>query len=273
MLLIDTHTPRARKLEAAAASSSRRMTVEEETRLAKRSLKGGRTGADARNKLVMANYGLIHMVAGAYRRAGVRYEDLVQEGAMGLMRAAETFDPTRGVRFGTYAVYWIRSKVQRFIEAQRRESNPLMAGVDAVDHADGKRHIPRGSTLSLEAPLDAAADRTVADPATIVAAARRAKAQTRCMSIARRMLGLYVSVARAWNSPASAIHCARSRVCGKAPSFNTWTRHWRRFDSTSRNSRSPRSAISSATWSMSTRVPTRAGANSRNADAWYCVQA
>jgi RNA polymerase primary sigma factor len=163
MLLIDTHTPRARKLEAAAASSSRRMTVEEETRLAKRSLKGGRTGADARNKLVMANYGLIHMVAGAYRRAGVRYEDLVQEGAMGLMRAAETFDPTRGVRFGTYAVYWIRSKVQRFIEAQRRESNPLMAGVDAVDHADGKRHIPRGSTLSLEAPLDAAADRTVAD--------------------------------------------------------------------------------------------------------------
>ena len=161
MLLIETAHPRPRMTHVQPDNG--RLTIEEEGELARQSLSGGSVGARARNRLVMANYGLIHMVAGAYRRAGVRYEDLVQEGAMGLLRAAETFDPLRGVRFGTYAVYWIRSKVQRFIEAQRRESNPLMAGVDAQDHADGKRHIPRGSTLSLDAPVDAGADRTVAD--------------------------------------------------------------------------------------------------------------
>ncbi|MEW5852458.1 MAG: sigma-70 family RNA polymerase sigma factor [Myxococcota bacterium] len=117
----------------------------------------------ARDKLVMDNYGLIHMVVQAYRRTGVRYEDLVQEGAMGLLRAAETFDPTRNVRFCTYAVYWIRSKVQRFIEHQRRETNPFMAGVESVPGEDGKRHIPRTRTLSLETPVEADGERTLSE--------------------------------------------------------------------------------------------------------------
>ncbi|MEW5855059.1 MAG: sigma-70 family RNA polymerase sigma factor [Myxococcota bacterium] len=121
---------------------------------------------DARNKLVMANYGLIHMVAQAYRRTGVRYEDLVQEGAMGLLRAAETFDPNRNVRFCTYAVYWIRSKVQRFIEHQRRETNPFMAGVESVPGEDGRRHFPRTRTMSLETPVDTNGELTLSETVT-----------------------------------------------------------------------------------------------------------
>lgn len=140
-----------------------RLTMEEEYKLAKRSLGKGPRALDARNQLVMANYGLIHLVSQAYRRAGIRYEDLVQEGAMGLLRAAETFDPDRGVRFGTYAVYWIRSKVQRFIEHQRRESNPFMAGVESVAGEDGRRHIPRTRTVSLEAPIDVDGERSLSD--------------------------------------------------------------------------------------------------------------
>lgn len=140
-----------------------RLSSEQEYHLAKRAMGKSTEAVDARNLLVMANYGLIHLVAQAYRRAGIRYEDLTQEGAMGLLRAAETFDPDRGVRFGTYAVYWIRSKVQRFIEHQRRETNPFMAGVESVEGDDGKRHIPRTRTVSLEAPLDADGERNLSD--------------------------------------------------------------------------------------------------------------
>lgn len=140
-----------------------RLSATEEYKLAKRAMGKGPRALDARNQLVLANYGLIHLVAQAYRRAGIRYEDLVQEGAMGLLRAAETFDPERGVRFGTYAVYWIRSKVQRFIEHQRRETNPFMAGVDSVAGDDGRRHIPRTRTVSLEAPLDFDGERSLSD--------------------------------------------------------------------------------------------------------------
>jgi RNA polymerase sigma factor (sigma-70 family) len=145
-----------------------RLSAAQEYQVSKVAMGKGVAATRARNQLVMANYGLIHLVAQAYRRAGIRYEDLVQEGAMGLLRAAETFDPERGVRFGTYAVYWIRSKVQRFVEHQRRETNPFMAGVESVTGEDGKRHIPRTRAVSLETPMDADGERTlgetVADP-------------------------------------------------------------------------------------------------------------
>jgi RNA polymerase sigma factor (sigma-70 family) len=140
-----------------------RLTAAQEYKLAKRALGKGHSSVEARNQLVMANYGLIHLVAQAYRRAGIRYEDLAQEGALGLMRAAETFDPDRGVRFGTYAVYWIRSKVQRYIEHQRRETNPFLAGAQSVEGEDGRRHIPRTRTVSLEAPLDMDGERSLSD--------------------------------------------------------------------------------------------------------------
>ncbi len=154
-------TRRAAPQDEAAVSN--RLSLKDEQQLARRALGNGPGAQEARNQLVMANYGLIHMVASAYRRSFTRYEDLVQEGAIGLLRAAETFDPERGVRFGTYAVYWIRSKVQRFLQAQRRESNPLMAGVDAVLMDDGRRHIPRASVVSLETPANGMEDRAYSD--------------------------------------------------------------------------------------------------------------
>lgn len=140
-----------------------RLSAAEEYQLARVAMGTGQNAVDARNQLVMANYGLIHLVAQAYRRAGIRYEDLVQEGAMGLLRAAETFDPERGVRFGTYAVYWIRSKVQRYVEHDRRETNPFIAGVESVEGEDGRRHIPRTSTMSLDDSMDGDGERTLAE--------------------------------------------------------------------------------------------------------------
>jgi RNA polymerase sigma factor (sigma-70 family) len=66
----------------------------------------------ARNALVMANQGLVHKVARRFRKAGVDYDALVQEGTVGLIRAADKYNPKRG-RFSTYATPWIRAHIQR----------------------------------------------------------------------------------------------------------------------------------------------------------------
>ena len=71
----------------------------------------------SKNKLVMANMGLVHAVVRSRMREsgrasvsyeGVSYEEMVQEGSLGLLRAAELFDPSRGLRFSTYATIWIK---------------------------------------------------------------------------------------------------------------------------------------------------------------------
>jgi len=68
----------------------------------------------AKNKLVMANMGLVHAVVrgrlnvSGLSRSGISYEELVQEGSLGLLRAAELFDPSKGLRFSTYATIWIK---------------------------------------------------------------------------------------------------------------------------------------------------------------------
>jgi RNA polymerase primary sigma factor len=61
------------------------------------------------NTEIEANQGLVRSVARRYRGLGVPFEDLVQEGNIGLMRAVEKFDRNRGLKFSTYAVWWIRS--------------------------------------------------------------------------------------------------------------------------------------------------------------------
>ena len=90
----------------------------------------------AKNKLVMANLGLVHAVVkgnrfastGGQRQFGnsASYEELVQEGSLGLLRAAELFDPERGLRFSTYATIWIKgvlsnTKVHELITTPTRE--------------------------------------------------------------------------------------------------------------------------------------------------------
>lgn len=65
-----------------------------------------------RNATVVANMGLVHEMAKRFRGRGLDAEDLVNEGAIGLMRAAEKFEPARGFRFSTYAMYWIRQAMQ-----------------------------------------------------------------------------------------------------------------------------------------------------------------
>lgn len=73
----------------------------------------------AGHKLVTSNLRFVIKIALDFRRRFVRMADLVQEGNIGLIKAVEKFDPDRGVRFVTYAVWWIRAYMQKFIVSQR----------------------------------------------------------------------------------------------------------------------------------------------------------
>lgn len=70
---------------------------------------------EARDALVMHNLRLVHSIAGRYRGRGVGYLDLVQEGTLGLIRAAEKFEFEKGYRFSTYCFNWITQAVRRYV--------------------------------------------------------------------------------------------------------------------------------------------------------------
>ncbi len=94
------------------------LTREEEHKLAVDYKEFG--NLEAAYKLVMGNLRLVVMIAREYQRAFKNLLDLIQEGNMGLMEAVKNFDPYRGVRFPSYAVWWIRAYIIRYIMSDWR---------------------------------------------------------------------------------------------------------------------------------------------------------
>lgn len=96
------------------------VSIEEEIELAQAIKKGGRAGERAKNKLVEANLRFVVSVAKQYQHQGLTLTDLIDEGNIGLIKAAERFDETRGFKFISYAVWWIRQSILQAIAEQSR---------------------------------------------------------------------------------------------------------------------------------------------------------
>jgi RNA polymerase primary sigma factor len=95
----------------------RLLTAEEEVDLAKRIERGE---LDAKQRMVESNLRLVVSIAKNYRNQGLPFLDLIQEGTLGLVRAAEKFDYRRGFKFSTYATWWIRQAIARSLADKAR---------------------------------------------------------------------------------------------------------------------------------------------------------
>jgi len=98
-------------------SKHKLLTGTEEIELA-RKIKAG--SQSARNELAQANLRLVVSIAKKYQNHGLSFQDLVQEGSLGLLRAVDKFDPEKGCRFSTYATWWIRQGILRALADKSR---------------------------------------------------------------------------------------------------------------------------------------------------------
>ena len=96
------------------------ISVDEEIELAQKIRKGGREGERAKEKLVKANLRFVVSVAKQYQHQGLGLTDLIDEGNIGLVKAAEKFDETRGFKFISYAVWWMHQSILQAIAEQSR---------------------------------------------------------------------------------------------------------------------------------------------------------
>ena len=96
------------------------VTIDEEIELAQAIRKGGPEGERAKERLVTANLRFVVSVAKQYQHQGLTLTDLIDEGNIGLVKAAEKFDETRGFKFISYAVWWIRQSILQAIAEQSR---------------------------------------------------------------------------------------------------------------------------------------------------------
>jgi RNA polymerase sigma factor (sigma-70 family) len=162
------------------------LDADQEMRLGVRALRGDTA---ARRRLVECNLRLVVAVARRYEGHGLDLLDLVQEGNLGLMAAAERFDPRRGARFATFARIWIRQAVCRALSAHSRVVRVPLRLAASQEFRSGERRTlslaePAGRDgRALEELLD---DRGAGDPAQADARDDASVVQKACASLPGR---------------------------------------------------------------------------------------
>ena len=98
------------------------LTIEQEQTLAERARQGDQ---EAREQLIEANLTLVVNIARQHLQPEVEILDLIQEGNIGLIRAVDKFEPRRGYRLSTLAMFWIRKQIQRYLDGKEEETTSL----------------------------------------------------------------------------------------------------------------------------------------------------
>jgi RNA polymerase primary sigma factor len=141
------------------------ITVEEEVELAQRIKKGDHAALE---KLTRANLRFVVSVAKQYQNQGLSLPDLINEGNLGLIKAAEKFDETRGFKFISYAVWWIRQSILQALAEQSRivrlplnqvgSLNKINKAFSKFEQEHERKPSPEELAESLDLPADKVAD-------------------------------------------------------------------------------------------------------------------
>ncbi|GAB1450398.1 RNA polymerase sigma factor RpoD/SigA [Draconibacterium sp.] len=141
------------------------ITVEEEVELAQRIKKGDQAALE---KLTRANLRFVVSVAKQYQNQGLSLPDLINEGNLGLIKAAEKFDETRGFKFISYAVWWIRQSILQALAEQSRivrlplnqvgSLNKINKAFSKFEQENERKPSPEELAESLDLPADKVAD-------------------------------------------------------------------------------------------------------------------